>query len=92
MPAPSPAVAHHRATLAGLASGGVPPDDPRYDDANRGLRAALLTDYIERVLAQAPPLTDEQRSKLAELLKPIRVRRGGPHAPCHETAAPGGAT
>ena len=73
MPAPSSNVAHHRATLAGLASGGVPPDDPRYDEARRGLRAALLADYIDRVLAQAPPLTDEQRSKLAELLRPVRV-------------------
>ena len=70
---PSPAAAHHRAALAGLASGGVPPDDPRYDEHRRGLAAALLTDYIERVLAQAPPLTDEQRSKLAELLRPVRV-------------------
>jgi hypothetical protein len=56
----------------------VPPDDPRYDEHRRGLAAALLTEYIERVLAQAPPLSDEQRSKLAELLRPVRVGRRRP--------------
>lgn len=28
--------------------------------------------YIEKVLAEAPPLTDEQCSRLAELLRPAR--------------------
>ncbi|MCB0942697.1 MAG: hypothetical protein KDB72_20940 [Mycobacterium sp.] len=31
--------------------------------------------YIDRVLAEAPPLTAEQRWKLAELLKPVRRAR-----------------
>jgi hypothetical protein len=82
MPAPSSNVAHHRAILAGLASGGVPPDDPRYDEARRGLAAAKLTEYVERVLAEAPPLSDAQRAKLAELLRPVRVGRSRPtHIP-----------
>lgn len=28
--------------------------------------------YVQRVLAAAPPLTSEQRAKLAELLRPVR--------------------
>lgn len=31
-----------------------------------------VADYIERVLAVAPPLTEEARAKLAELLAPAR--------------------
>jgi hypothetical protein len=30
-------------------------------------------EYIEKVLADWPPLTDQQRTTLAELLKPVRV-------------------
>jgi hypothetical protein len=29
--------------------------------------------YIARLLAEAPPLTDQQRNRLAELLRPVRV-------------------
>ncbi|HME79873.1 MAG TPA: hypothetical protein VKI00_30695 [Mycobacterium sp.] len=32
-----------------------------------------LEDHIKRVLAQAPPVTSEQRAKLAELLRPVRI-------------------
>lgn len=28
--------------------------------------------YVDSILEQAPPLTGEQRTKLAELLKPVR--------------------
>lgn len=28
--------------------------------------------YVEKVLAHAPPLSDEQRDRLAELLRPAR--------------------
>ena len=34
--------------------------------------AAKIAAYIERTLAAAPPLTDEQRVRLAELLRPAR--------------------
>lgn len=46
------------------------PDDPDVLDARRDLRAARLEDYIRRVVDQAPPLTDAQRARLAELLSP----------------------
>jgi len=39
-----------------------------------GAAPAFLTpaSYIEKVLAEAPPLTDEQCNRLAELLRPAR--------------------
>lgn len=36
------------------------------------LRADRAQDYIEKLLAEAPPLTADQRAKLAELLAPVR--------------------
>lgn len=45
------------------------------DDRRRELTEAKAADYIEKVLAQRPPLTAEQRTRLAELLRP--VRKGG---------------
>lgn len=38
--------------------------------AYRDLAAAKLEQYIERVVSAAPPLTSEQRDKLAALLRP----------------------
>jgi hypothetical protein len=66
LPALSPEARRHRARLGGLKRSGVPDDDPRYDEARRDLRAQVLTDYVQRTLAGRPPLTAEQRSKLAE--------------------------
>jgi hypothetical protein len=43
--------------------------------ARRDLAEAKLSAYIAQVLAEAPPLSIEQRTRLAELLAP--VRRGG---------------
>ncbi len=74
----SPAAAHHRASIGALTrairAGERLPDDPALVDANakRGLAEAKISDYIEKVLAQAPPLTDEQRIRLAEMLRPAR--------------------
>ncbi len=41
-----------------------------HDDARRDLAAARIADYIARVTADAPPLTSEQRDRLAALLRP----------------------
>lgn len=38
-------------------------------DARRDYRATALEEYIERTIAQAPPLTTEQRSRLAAILQ-----------------------
>jgi len=66
MPALPPEARTARARIGGLKRSGVP------DDARRDLRAAMLADHIERLLASWPPLTSEQRSNLAELLRPVR--------------------
>ena len=78
MAAPSPAVAHRRAKVGGLSRGRAP-DDTELVDAKRNLAEAKISDYLEKVLNTAPPLTDEQRTRLAELLRPVRVhaRNGG---------------
>lgn len=37
-------------------------------DLKRDLAAAKLADYVARVVAEAPPLTDEQKHRIASLL------------------------
>ena len=44
-------------------------DDPDLVAARRNLKAARLAEYIERVVAEAPPLTIEQRNRLSVLLR-----------------------
>ena len=65
----SKAAAHHRAKIGAL-SRSRPADDPELVEAKRGLIEAQAAAYIEKVLAEAPPLTDEQRVRLAELFRP----------------------
>lgn len=50
-----------------------PHDDAELVDARRELAEANIAAYVEKTLAQAPPLTDEQRARLAELLRPVRI-------------------
>ena len=52
------------------------PDDPELVEARNKLResraaheAERFVAYVERIVAEAPPLTDEQRDKLAVLLR-----------------------
>lgn len=63
--------AHHRARVGAL-SRDREPGDPVLDAARRDLHATQCADYIKETLAKAPPLTSEQRAKLAELLRPVR--------------------
>ncbi|MGV7258243.1 hypothetical protein PJI20_27530 [Mycobacterium kansasii] len=65
-----------RARIASLTRSRTP-DDPELIEARRALRAERLADYITRTLAAAPPLSEEQLTRLAELLRPVR---GGSHA------------
>jgi hypothetical protein len=44
-------------------------DDPELTEARRELSAARLEDYIARVVAEAPPLTNAQQERLALLLR-----------------------
>lgn len=69
MAAPSPATAHHRARVGAL-SRDRQPNDPEFLAAKRDLAAANIEDYITRVISAAPPLTAEQRTRLAELASP----------------------
>jgi len=57
-----------RARVASLSRSRTP-DDPALVGARRDLKAARLEDHIRRVVAEAPPLTDEQRDKLAAILR-----------------------
>ena len=57
-----------RARVASLSRSRTP-DDPDLIAARRNLRAARLEDYIRRTVDAAPPLTAEQRDRLAVLLR-----------------------
>jgi hypothetical protein len=64
----SKAAAHHRARIAAL-SRDRQSDDPELVGARRDLRATRLEDHVARVLAEAPPLSDEQRERIAVVLR-----------------------
>jgi hypothetical protein len=50
------------------------------EEARRDLAAEKIANYVTKVLDAAPPLTDEQRARLAELLRPVRLHPGGKDA------------
>jgi hypothetical protein len=58
---------HERARVASLSRSRTT-DDPELVDARRNLRAERLADYIKRTVDAAPPLSPEQRSRLALIL------------------------
>ena len=58
----------YRAKVAGLSRDRAS-DDPELVDARRDLRAAKLEAHVQKVLADAPPLTPEQRDRIATLLQ-----------------------
>lgn len=62
-----PDVARTRARVASLTRSRTA-DDVDLAQARRDLTAATAAAGIERILATAPPLTDEQRARLAGLL------------------------
>jgi hypothetical protein len=47
-------------------------DPEAIQDARRNFAEAKIADYVTRVLGQAPELREEQRTRLAELLRPAR--------------------
>lgn len=51
------------------------PDDPDLLAARRDLRASRAEDYIRALVDTAPPLTAEQRTRLAALLAPAVTER-----------------
>jgi hypothetical protein len=49
------------------------PDDPRVLDMRAdNPAAARVADHIARVVAEAPPLSDDQRERLALIIAPAR--------------------
>jgi hypothetical protein len=44
-------------------------DPDKLDELRRELRAARAEDYIKKLVDEAPPLTSEQRDRLAVLLR-----------------------
>lgn len=56
------------------------PDSSEVQDARRDFAAARLEDHVARVLADAPPLTDEQRDRIAALLRVNPARPQASHA------------
>lgn len=66
-------ILHHRAKIAAL-SRSRKPDDPELLVEKKRLAQAKTNARIEALIADAPPLSDEQRTRLAELLKPVRKK------------------
>lgn len=64
---------HERARIASLSRSRTP-DDPDLLEARRNLRAERLADHIKRTVDAAPPLSAEQRDRLALLLRGGEVR------------------
>jgi hypothetical protein len=64
---------HQRARKARLTQS-YPPDHPKIVEVDRDLAAIRIEEYVRKVLASAPPLTYQQHTKLAELLRPVRIR------------------
>lgn len=50
--------------------------DADVTELRRQLRAERLADHIQRVVNEAPPLTPEQRDRLAGLLRPAPANAG----------------
>jgi hypothetical protein len=71
----TPDIASARGRVASL--GRFAPGTPDYDDARRELRTRTLAKHIKKVVDAAPPLTQEQRDRLAELLRPVKAGGGG---------------
>jgi hypothetical protein len=47
-------------------------DPEAITEGRRNLATEKIANYVKQTLAEAPPLTDAQRIRLAELLRPVR--------------------
>ena len=52
-------------------------NSPEAVEARRNFNALRTEEYLRKVLSAAPPLSDAQRAKLAELLRPARQPGAG---------------
>lgn len=58
-----------RSRLATLSRRSVAASSDQIDDARRDLAEAKIVNYVEKIVAAAPPLSDEQRDRIAALLR-----------------------
>jgi hypothetical protein len=58
---------HERARVASLTRSRQP-DDPELIEARRNMRAERLAEHVARVVAELPPLTEQQCQRIAALL------------------------
>ena len=65
----SPESRSARARIANYAGRGRPETDPDLTEARREFKASTLADHIRATVDEAPPLTPEQRDRLALLLR-----------------------
>ncbi|HTY27697.1 MAG TPA: hypothetical protein VMD51_06055 [Mycobacterium sp.] len=65
---------NHRVARLAVLKRYHPHDSQQVEDADRELRVQLLAEHITRAVDAAPPLTSEQRNRLAELLRPVRAK------------------
>jgi hypothetical protein len=59
----------HAAAVVGALQRHHGPAHPGLTDARRDLRAAELEEHVRRIVDAAPPLTAEQRDRIAALLR-----------------------
>ena len=57
------------------------PDDPAVTDARRDLAAERLHEHVQRVVDTFPPLTSEQRNRIAALLRAVPAEQTDPRVP-----------
>ncbi|MCA1707413.1 MAG: hypothetical protein LC808_30760 [Actinobacteria bacterium] len=76
MPSPSPTLAALRAKIARTqrVRGARHPDTIR---VRQEYAEAQLTEYVKRIVSTAPPLSEEQRDRLASLLRPTKTPDAG---------------
>jgi hypothetical protein len=67
---------HERARVAGLKRHRRP-DDPAIAEATRDLAAERLAEHVRAVVDTFPPLTPEQRDRIAALLREVPTDHDG---------------
>jgi hypothetical protein len=68
VPTTTPASRHKRAQLA-RESQRLKPDNPKLVELRREFVAERIAENVARALADAPPLTPEQRDRIAAILR-----------------------
>jgi hypothetical protein len=64
----------HNALCRAIKTGERPPDDPAFAQVRPDLKFARMSDWIVRAMAEDPPLSDDQRTELADILLPTEAR------------------